>query len=151
MQVAAFVTKEETKDKQGPMTPNLLTLMKPEKDMSTVKCFRCKKKGHLVNKCPQKAADHTEENVMIAMDEILEVLPDEVLLDTQANISLFHPSALQGVQESETTIRVNGIGGYQMTVSKKVRLPGFFDVYCHEGIKVNVLCFVDVEDMYELS
>jgi hypothetical protein len=94
MQVAVFVTKEETKDKQGPMTPNLLTLMKPEKDMSTVKCFRCKKKGHLVNKCPQKA-------------------------------SLFHPSALQGVQESETTIRVNGIGGYQMTVSKKVRLPGF--------------------------
>jgi hypothetical protein len=24
-------------------------------------------------------------------------------------------------------------------------------VYCHEGIKVNVLCFVDVEDMHELS
>ncbi len=37
-----------------------------------------------------------------------------------------------------------------MTVSKKGRLPGFFDVYCHEGVKVNVLCFADVEDMYDV-
>jgi hypothetical protein len=91
----------------------------------------------------------TTFNVMNATDGLLEVLQDEVLLDTQANISLFHPSMLQEVQESEKIIKVNGI--YQMTVLRKGNLPGFFDVYCHEGVKVNVLCFVDVEDLYEVS
>jgi hypothetical protein len=37
---------------------------------------------------------------------------------------------------------VNGVGGYQMTVSKKRYLPGFFDVYCHDKVKVHVLCNV---------
>jgi hypothetical protein len=45
---------------------------------------------------------------------------------------------------------VNGVGGYQMTVSKKRYLPGFFDVYCHDKVKVHVLCFADVEDIYEV-
>jgi hypothetical protein len=87
---------------------------------------------------------------MNATDGLLEVSQDEVLLDTQANISLFHPSMLQEVQQSEKIIKVNGIGGYQMTVSRKGHLPGFFDVYCHEGVKVNVLCFADVEDLCEV-
>jgi hypothetical protein len=122
--------------------------------------------------CPQKEAERKEAerkaneanvhlvwadaNVMItfsvlnATDERLAVSRDEVLLDTQANISLFHPSMLQNVQDSNEEIRVNGIGGYQMTVSKKGNLPGFFDVYCHEGVKVIVLCFIDVEDMYDV-
>ncbi len=45
---------------------------------------------------------------------------------------------------------MNGVGGYQMTVSKKRYLPGFFDVYCHDKVKVHVLCFADVEDIYEV-
>ncbi len=133
-----------------------------------MKCFKCKKKGHPVKSCPEKEAEckateasvhlvwgdanvMTAFNMMNATDEMLEVSHDEVLLDTQANISLFHPSVLQEVHEINKTIRVNGIGGYQMTVSKKGYLPGFFDVYCHEGVKVNVLCFADVEVMFEVS
>jgi hypothetical protein len=85
-----------------------------------------------------------------ATDEGLAVSQDEVLLDTLANISLFHPSVLQDVYDSDEEIRVNGIGGYQMTMSKKCSLPGFFDVYCHEGVRVNVLCFADVEDKYNV-
>jgi hypothetical protein len=92
----------------------------------------------------------TTFSTLNATDKWQVVSQDEVLLDTQANISLFHPSMLQDVQESDEEIRVNGIGGYQMTVSKKGNLPGFFDVYCHEGVKVNVLCFADVEDMNDV-
>jgi hypothetical protein len=168
-QAAAFVTTEG-KEKQG--SPEATTPPKLEKDWTKIKCFRCKKKGHGAKFCPEKQAERKETeqktndasvhlvwadaNVMMtfsvlnATDERLAVLQDEVLLDTQANISLFHPSMLQDVHESDEEIRVSGIGGYQMTVSKKGRLPGFFDVYCHEGVKVNVLCFADVEDMYDV-
>jgi hypothetical protein len=166
-QAAAFVTMEEKEKKGTPEVPKL------EKDWTNIKCFRCKKKGRPVKFCPEKEAEHKEAerkaaeasvhlvwadanvmmttfSVMNATDEKLAVSQDEVLLDTQANISLFHPSMLQEVEESGSTIRVNGIGGYQMSVSKKGYLPGFFDVYCHEGVKVNVLCFANVEDMFEI-
>jgi hypothetical protein len=167
-QTAVFVTTEEKEKKGTPEPPKI------EKDWTNVKCFRCKKKGHPVKFCPEKEADRKEAerkaaeanvhlvwadanvmmttfSVMNVTDERLAVTQDEVLLDMQANISLFHPAMLEEVKESESTIRVNGIGGYQMSVSKRGHSPGFFDVYCHEGVKVNVLCFADVEDMYEMN
>ncbi len=145
LQGAAFVTtveKDKEKDKRD-MSDSPKPIV--ERDWTNAKCFKCKKKGHPVKSCPEKEAEHkavegsvhlmwgnanvmTTFNVRNATDEMLEVLHDEVLLDTQANISLFHPSVLQEVQESNKTIRVNGIGGYQMTVSKKRYLPGFFDI-----------------------
>jgi hypothetical protein len=168
-QAAAFVTTEE-KDKQGKETHD--TPPKLEKDWTNIKCFRCKKKGHGAKWCPEKEAQRKEAerksaegnvhlvwadanvmatySVLSATDEKLAMSNDEILLDTQANISLFHPSILRDVQESEREVRVNGVGGYQMTVSKKGYLPGFFDVYCHDEVKVNILCFADVEDLYEV-
>jgi hypothetical protein len=168
-QAAAFVTTEE-KDKQGKETHD--TPPKLEKDWTNIKCFRCKKKGHGAKWCPEKEAQRKEAerksaegnvhlvwadanvmatySVLSATDEKLAMSNDEILLDTQANISLFHPSILRDVQESEREVRVNGVGGYQMTVSKKGYLLGFFKVYCHDEVKVNVLCFTDVEDLYEV-
>jgi hypothetical protein len=92
----------------------------------------------------------TNYSVLNATDGGLAVSQDEVLLDTQANISLFHPSVLQDVHEGEREVRVNGVGGYHMTVTKRGYLPGFFEVYCHEQVKVNILCFADVEDIYQV-
>jgi hypothetical protein len=176
-QAAAFVTTEDKEKGKEKEQDKKITSDSPkptvDRDWTNMKCFKCKKKGHPVKFCPEKEAERKEAerkaaeasvhlvwgdanvmttfNVLNATDGLLEVSRDEILLDTQANISLFHPSMLQEVQESEKTIRVNGIGGYQMTVSRKGYLPGFFDVYCHEGVKVNVLCFADVEDLYEVS
>jgi hypothetical protein len=120
-QAAAFVTTEE-KDKQGTHD----TPPKLEKDWTNVKCFRCKKKGHGAKLCSEKEAQRkeaerkaTEGNVHLvwvdanvmatysvlnATDERLAVSNDEILLDTQANISLFHPSILRDVQESEREV-----------------------------------------------
>jgi hypothetical protein len=50
------------------------------------------------------------------MDGSLGLGRDMVLLDTQANISLFHPAALEDVKPSEKEIKINGIGDYQMMV-----------------------------------
>ncbi len=38
-----------------------------------------------------------------------------------------------------------------MTVREKGTLPNFFEVFCSPEVKVNVLCFAEVEDMFEVE
>jgi hypothetical protein len=118
-----------------------------EEKLAKMKCFRCKEKGHIASSpdCPmknkKKEADSqdgqvnatwvdadvfTTYDVFKATDSSLGLGRDVVLLDTQANISLFHPSALENIKDSEKEIKINGIGGYQMTVKNKGYLPNFF-------------------------
>jgi hypothetical protein len=163
----AFVT---TADAEGEKkTKKELT---SEERLAKMKCFRCKEKGHIASSpnCPLKnkkkegASEDAQVNatwvdagvfatydVCNAMDSSLGLGIDVVLLDTQANISLFHPSALEDVKPSERSIRINGIGGYQMTVRHKGYLPNFFEVFCSEEVKTNVLCFAEVEDRFEVE
>ena len=75
----------------------------------------------------------------------------EVLLDNQANISIVHPMLLEDIRPAPSKVKVNGVGGKQMIVDKMGMLPGFFRVYASEDTKANVLCFSDVEDMYEIT
>jgi hypothetical protein len=58
---------------------------------------------------------------------------------------------LEDVKPSEKEIRINGVGGYQMTVKSTGHLPNFFEVYCSPEVKVNVLCFAEVEDLFEVE
>jgi hypothetical protein len=137
-----------------------------------MKCFRCKEKGHIAlspdcplkNKKKEDGAQECQVNatwvdadvfatyyVLSATNKSLGLGKDVVLLDTQANISLFHPLVLENIRESKKTITVNGIGGYQMTVKSKGHLPIFFEVYCSPEVKVNVLCFAEVEDLFEIE
>jgi hypothetical protein len=79
------------------------------------------------------------------------LLPSEVLLDNQANISIVNPRLLKNVRECEHQIRVRGIGGTQLIVNKVGDLDGFFQVYASEHTTANVICFADVEDKYEIT
>ncbi len=90
-------------------------------------------------------------DVFNATDSSLGLGCDVVLLDTQANISLFHLLVLENVKTSEKEIKINGIGGYQMPVWNKGVLLNFFEVYCSPKVKVNVLCFAKVEDLFEVE
>jgi hypothetical protein len=38
-----------------------------------------------------------------------------------------------------------------MTVSEKGYLPNFFEVFCSLDVKVNVLCFAEVEDLFDVA
>jgi hypothetical protein len=76
---------------------------------------------------------------------------DIVLLDTQANISIFHPSVLENVEAREREIKINGIRGYQLKVRDKGFLPNFFKVFCSPDVRVNVLCFAEVEDLFKVE
>ncbi len=144
--------------------------LNPEEKLAKIKCFRCKEKGHRAPNCPHKnkrkeddaqerqvtvtwvdARVFTTYDVYNATDSNLRLGKDVVLLDTQANISLFHPSVLENVKPSEKEIKINGIGGYQMTIWDVGYLPNFFDVYCSLEVKVNVLCFAEVEDLFEIE
>jgi hypothetical protein len=145
--------------------------------MKKKKCFRCGEKGHIASSpsCPYKNKNKNQEggnadasnrnvtatwvdadvfatyDVFSATDGSLGLGTNSVLLDTQANISLFHPSVLENVEESDREIKINGIRGYQMTVREKGFLPNFFPVYCSPEAKVNVLCFAEVEDLFEVE
>jgi hypothetical protein len=161
---AAFVTTEdEGSGKKGRKE------LSPEEKLAKMKCFRCGAKGHIAPNCKNKNKKKKEEeerqvtamwvdagvfatyDVFNATDGSLGLGKNVVLLDMQANISLFHPSVLEDVRESEREIKINGIGGYQLTVKEKGHLPIFFDVYCSPGVKVNVLCFAEVEDLFEIE
>jgi hypothetical protein len=50
----------------------------------------------------------------------------EVLLDNQADISIMQPELLRALKPAEKKIRVNGVGGLQLTVDRKGYLDDFF-------------------------
>jgi hypothetical protein len=69
----------------------------------------------------------------------------KVLLDNAAIISIIHPVLLSNIRPAKRKKRVKGIGGIQMV------LEGFFEVYASDSTRANVLSFVAVEDLYEIS
>ncbi len=79
------------------------------------------------------------------------LLPSEVLLDNQANISVIHPMLLEDVRQADRKIKVNGVGGVQLIVEQTGRLPEFFNVYASTQTKANVLSFAEVEDKYKIT
>jgi hypothetical protein len=62
----------------------------------------------------------------------------EILLDNQVDISIVHPQLLENVRPVERNIKVKGVGGVQMVVSKKGKLKDFFEVCASEDTKANV-------------
>jgi hypothetical protein len=118
----------------------------PEERLAKMKCFKCGEKGHisLSPNCSGKTKKNETESrdhqvtatwvdadvfmtydVFSATESSLGLGKDVVLLDTQANISLFHLSVLEDVRASEREIKINGIGGYQFTAKEKGYLPNF--------------------------
>jgi hypothetical protein len=77
--------------------------------------------------------------------------PTEVLLDNQANISIMRPDLLLVFKEVETEIKINGVGGVQLSTRETSYLPDFFRVYTSSNTKANVLSFADVKALYEIT
>ena len=50
----------------------------------------------------------------------------EVLIDNQANISIVHPSLLRDVKPAQQSVKINGVGGHQFSVSE----TGYLDPLC---------------------
>ena len=72
----------------------------------------------------------------------------EVLIDNQANISIVHPSLLQDVRPADRTVKINGVGGHQFTVSETGYLDPLFQVYASETTRANILSLSEVEEQY---
>jgi hypothetical protein len=146
-----------------------------KKDRSELECWYCKEKGHFSSKCPKKKSDkeaqdgeglahatwqeleHSmfctvcEYTIHNAVNAMQKLKANEVLLDNQADVSIVHPVLLENVRPAERAIKIKGVGGIQMTVNQVGDLPGFFQVYASAETKANILSFVDIEDLYEIS
>jgi len=98
-----------------------------------------------------KEEELEEHTVANAVHVTQGLLPTEVLLDNQANISILHPMLLSNVRRAKQKIRVKGVGGTQLIVDRVGHLDGFFEVYASEHTKANVLSFADVKDLYKIT
>ena len=75
----------------------------------------------------------------------------KVLLDNQADISIIKPCLLRALAPAEKTVKVNGVGGLQLTVDHMGYLDEFFRVYASNETKANVLSFAKVEELYDIT
>jgi hypothetical protein len=113
----AFVMAGETEDKNSGKELSV------EEKLKKIRCFRCKEKGHIALNCPQKNKMKEQEGVNDSEQNINATWVDAdvftsfdiynatkgslglgtavMLLDTQANISLFHPSVVENMEGSE--------------------------------------------------
>ncbi len=75
----------------------------------------------------------------------------EVLLDNQADISVMRPDMLRELRTLKDSVQVNGVGGVQMEVREAGYLDGFFEVYASDAVKVNILSFAEVQELYPIT
>jgi hypothetical protein len=131
-----------------------------------IKCFNCEG-DHYVSNCPElialkKAKEEgritvvTWEGSTFCTYQVNVVGVErfgltKVLLDNQADISIMKPNLLRMIEPAEKPIKVNGVGGVQLVVNETGYLQDFFRVYATANTKANVLCFADVEDLYEIT
>ena len=73
---------------------------------------------------------------------------NEILIDNQVNISIVHPSVLRDIRPAEQTIKINGVGGHQFTVSETGYLDPLFCVYASTKTRAKILSLSEVEDQY---
>lgn len=101
-----------------------------------------------------------EPNIFMAVGEVKKIyivnnavnvtqalLPTEILLDNQADITVINPVLLKNVKTANKQIRIKGVGGMQLTVDKVKLLEVFFHVYASSKEKANVVSFADVEEV----
>jgi hypothetical protein len=122
----------------------------------------CEELGHYANKCPMnQAGNEDERHVHVTWDASTFVTyhvhatgmvgkfkRSEMLLDNQVDISVIHPSLLREIEQSESPVNINGVGGVQFAIDKEGYLDDFFHVYTSEDTHANVLSFLEVEDKY---
>jgi hypothetical protein len=125
---------------------------KQEKKMRTEKKEKAKVAAVMAmaattGKTPEEGASKIPED----LSHIKGLLPTEVLLDNQANISIVNPKILKNTREAKHKIKVMGVGDNQLIVNYMGDLGIVFEVYASEHMKAYVLSFADLEDICEIT
>ena len=121
-----------------------------KKDASKVKCFNCGIVGHYANRCPHKQekkkrsdSDDGDEAQLghatwadastFSTYQVNSVSNNcfarhEVIIDNAGDVSIVHPSLLRNIMPAEKSIKINGVGGHQVTVTETGYLDPIFSV-----------------------
>jgi hypothetical protein len=168
------VVKQQQQQQQEDKQQGVMESTKAEKPKRSVRCFICNG-PHFANKCPEckqsanreESGDEKERHAHMTWGEATMFMTylkkqvnaigysgfceTEVLPDNQADISIMRPGLLHAFKPAEKKVHMNGVGGQQLMVDRKGYLEDFFDVYASEHMKVNVLSFSEVENMYNIT
>ena len=92
-----------------------------------------------------------EYSVHSVLDERYKIKPDTVLLDNQADVSVFLTDLLEDIEECDL-VRINGIGGVQVMVKETGYLRDLdIRVYTNRNMMCSVVSFAEIEDRYKIS
>jgi hypothetical protein len=67
--------------------------------------------------------------------------------DNQMDASIMRQDLLQHLEPAKIEERVFGLGGVQLSF----KTTGFFWTYTSKVTKANVLCFIDIQDTYDVT
>ena len=154
--------QQQQKDpKQQEKQDNEEKAEKQEKDLSNVDCFACGEKGHYANACPTRQNQDEEERgahltwnadtfttYQVMNASASSFGPNDVMLNNQANVSIFRTNMLRDIRDAEETVRINGVGGHQFSVTKTGFLDPLFRVYASDDTHANILSLSEVEEKY---
>lgn len=97
-----------------------------------------------------KDEDKTEIHQVFASKRPSVLSNEDILLDNQATVSVFHNKGyLRNIRQADTPLTIVGVGG-QITVSQVGDFGTFGKVYYHPDAVANILCFYDVAKAYKV-
>lgn len=132
-----------------------------ERDRSNIKCFTCRKNGHISRDCPllQRARQLMEEDdkggvATFTFETLCTKCGDgkigerEVLLDSQSNVHIFrNRDLLKNLRKSANPLVVTGINGGKLKTDVMGTYEGVGEVYYHPKASANVLSFHAVKSV----
>ena len=108
-------------------------------------CFNCNEIGHIARNCPKK----NNLSGMTVEDEVYSAKWYEIGLDTMSQVNIVHSRFLKNIRRSPGSF--GGLKGVETTTEYEGDLEGFFPVQVCDDCRGSVLCYSDVEQLYEIS
>jgi hypothetical protein len=159
-----FVTTEKGGGKRGQQKPGKGG-DKPKKDLSHITCFNCQEQGHYASDCPAKSDEEEDVNNddsdsyphdCITQQAYVATYEDKfkrgaVIIDNASDVCAVRKELLSNVRRAQTRTAISTLAGTEMELELDGDLEGFFRVKSSSKLRVSILSFAQVEDVFSIT